>query len=230
MKLLLIFILVLLTVSSLSFSSQGEYSAGNDEGKTFKQKITETLVENKIPPDLIVFLISILPIFELRGGIPVGILTLGLPYWRVYLAAVAGNMIPVLPILLFTGAVAKFLSKNKKLEKIINWWFAKTKKRSASVEKYKSLGLMLFVAIPLPITGAWTGALAAFLAGISVRHSFLAILFGVASAGIIVVFATLLLSKIGWIGAAVVALIVLGAMGFSFYGIISKDENRTRAS
>ncbi len=225
-----IFFFILLVFFSLSFSAQIEGSEKPDETETFKYKITQTLIQKKIPPDLIVFLISILPIFELRGGIPVGILTLELPYWRVYIAAVAGNMMPVLPILLFTGAVAKFLSKNKKLEKIINWWFAKTKKRSASVEKYKSLGLMLFVAIPLPITGAWTGALAAFLAGISVRHSFLAILFGVASAGVIVVIATLLLSKIGWIGAAVVALIVLAAMGFSFYGIISKDENRTRAS
>ncbi|MBN1151187.1 small multi-drug export protein [candidate division WOR-3 bacterium] len=197
---------------------------------SLKEKFTENLKNRGIPPDLIVILISMLPIFELRGGIPVGLLTLDLPYWRVYLDAILGNMIPVLPVLIFTGVISRFLSKNKKMENLISWWFSKTKKKSHSVEKYKSLGLMLFVAIPLPVTGAWTGAFAAYLAGLDVRKSFLAILFGVAAAGIIVTVVTLLLSRIGWIGAVILSLVVLSAMGSSFYSLIIKNENRTRPS
>lgn len=230
MKHTIVLFLVLISVlSQIVLGLHADEPCQHNE-RTLKEKFTMTLREKGIPPDIIIALISMLPIFELRGGIPVGILTLDLPYWRVYIAAVAGNMIPVLPILLFTGAVSRFLSRNRKFASIINWWFRKTRKKSASIEKYKSLGLMLFVAVPLPVTGAWTGAFAAFLAGIDVRKSFLAILFGVASAGIIVTAATLLLSKIGWAGAIVLSVVVLSAMGFSFYGLMSKDENRTRSS
>jgi uncharacterized membrane protein len=138
----------------------------------------------------ITFLTAMLPVLELRGAIPLGILKFGLSLKEVYILSVIGNLIPVIPILLFLKFGSGFLRKYKWGDKFFTWLFAHTRRRSQLVEKYESLGLMLFVAIPLPITGAWTGSVAAFLFGIRFRYAFLAIILGVLLAGIIVVIAT----------------------------------------
>jgi len=132
-----------------------------------------------------------LPIIELRGGIPIGILHFDLQPLKVYALSCLGNMIPVIPLVLFFGKLEELLAKNKHSNRLVQWYVDKVKKRTARVEKYEMWGLALFVAIPLPVTGAWTGSVAAFLMGISWKKAFIAIGCGVLVAGIVVTTITL---------------------------------------
>jgi uncharacterized membrane protein len=128
------------------------------------------------------------------------------------------NLIIVIPILLFLEPISNFLRKLSVFDRFFRWLFARTRRRSAIVEKYETLGLILFVAIPLPVTGAWTGALAAFLFGISFRNAIVAIAMGVFIAGCIVATLTLM----GIIGA-IIAGVVLSLLGLSsFWGYLKK--------
>jgi len=158
-----------------------------------KTELANKLVELGLPLEVVILLIAMVPIFELRGAIPVAkaleiLLSVKIPIWKVYPTAVIGNMIPVLPILLFLEPVSNFLKAHSKLaDRFFEWLFDRTRRRIKSkIEKYGALGLMLFVAIPLPVTGAWTGCIAAFLFGIQTRRAFPSILAGVMIAGVIV--------------------------------------------
>lgn len=144
-----------------------------------------------VPGELVMLLISGLPITELRGSIPVAMTvmadTWAWPWWKVYLLAVAGNMIPVPFILWFLDPVSRFLSRWKPFRAFFQWLFDRTRRKAgAKVLKYRALGLAVFVAIPLPVTGAWTGSVAAFLFGIPRRLALPAIALGVAAAGAVV--------------------------------------------
>jgi len=125
-----------------------------------------------------------LPIIELRGAIPLGY-ELGLPIVGNYIVSVVGNLLPVPFILLFIRAILSWMKKVPKLCKIANWLEEKAHKKSAKVLKYASVGLMLFVAIPLPGTGAWTGALIAAVLDMRMKYSLPSITAGVLVAGII---------------------------------------------
>lgn len=141
-----------------------------------------------VPAEVVVLIISMMPIFELRGGIPLGAF-LELVWWKTYLMAVLGNLIPVVPLLLFLNPVSKWLKRHISLaDRFFEWLFARTRRRTeARMRKYGIfLGLMLFVAIPLPVTGAWTGCAAAFLFGVKFRYSLPAVMAGVLIASIIV--------------------------------------------
>lgn len=140
----------------------------------------------KLHQPLIVFLVSMLPISELRGSIPLGINLFKLPIWECVLLSIIGNILPIIPLLLVLDPLSRYLSKFGKPRKFFEWLFARTRKRSQIVERYKMLGLTAFVAIPLPVTGAWTGAIAAFLFGIKFKHAIWAILLGVLIAATIV--------------------------------------------
>ena len=135
---------------------------------------------------LCVFFCSMIPIIELRGAIPLGA-GLGLPFWQNYLISVVGNMLPVPFILLFINAILKWMSgcRIKLFNKIASWLFRKAEKNRAIIEKYTPWGLVIFVAIPLPGTGAWTGALAASLFNLKFKKSILSIFVGVLIAGLI---------------------------------------------
>ncbi len=146
---------------------------------------------SSLPPPLSVFLISTLPIFELRGGIPVGINVYHLPWWETFIFALLGNLFPV-PFILY------FLRLFHRVP-IVKRYLERTKRRGELVEKYEALGLSLFVAIPLPVTGAWTGAALAFLFNIRFPLAMLAITGGVFMAGIIVT----VLSLMGVWGAVI---------------------------
>ncbi|MFH1504093.1 MAG: small multi-drug export protein [Candidatus Omnitrophota bacterium] len=137
--------------------------------------------------EIAVMLIAALPIFELRLAIPLGMMKFGLPALKVYFLSLLGNMLPVLPLLLFLKYSFHKLENIKFLGKFFKWWFKRVEKKSKIVEKWGFWGLILFVAIPLPVTGAWTGTAAATLFKIRIRKAFLAILIGVAIAGIIVI-------------------------------------------
>ncbi len=143
-----------------------------------------------LSPETGSFIVAMLPIFELRGAIPLAI-GLGLDVKQAYFIAVAGNMVPVLPLLLFLGPVSNYLRRYDLWDGFFSWLFARTRKRSSLIEKLEVLGLVLFVAVPLPVTGAWTGAAAAFLFDIPAKLAFPAILLGVMIAGVVVSLASL---------------------------------------
>ena len=134
------------------------------------------------------------PISELRGAIPVAIAGFHFPWQYALLLAVIGNLIPVPFLLLFLDTFSKILSKIGIFKRVLHWLFERTRRRGRVVERYGRIGLVLFVAIPLPITGAWTGSLIAVLFGLKFKHAFLSIFIGVLIAGVVVTCATLL----GW--------------------------------
>ena len=142
-------------------------------------------------PSTIIFFIAMLPIFELRGAIPLGIMKYRLSIRWVYPVAVIGNIIPLVPILLFLGPISHGLQRYSVFEKFFSWLFERTRRRSKIVEKLELLGLILFVAIPLPMTGGWTGSVAAFLFDFGFWKSLTAITIGVMIAGVIVSLASM---------------------------------------
>ncbi len=133
---------------------------------------------------LAVFIVSMMPVVELRGAIPFGV-TLGLDWREVYLISVIGNIIPVPFIILFFRPLIEYFEKTKLFGKIASKLKKRTKSKMEGLNKYKMFGLFLFVAIPLPGTGAWTGAAIAALLKMRIKHSFFPILLGVLVAGIL---------------------------------------------
>lgn len=138
-----------------------------------------------LPKDYIVIIVAALPISELRGAIPLA-LSFGMSLPKAFWLAVLGNCVIVAPALFLFEPVTKFLRKFKIWSRFFDWIFERTKKNSDSIQKYEALGLVIFVAIPLPITGAWSGVIAASLFKIRFRYAFLAIVAGVICAGLIV--------------------------------------------
>ena len=136
--------------------------------------------------ELCVFFCSMIPIIELRGAIPLGA-ALGLPWWQSYLLAVVGNMLPVPIILLFVKVVLDFMLKCKVMlfNKIANWVYSKAEKNREKIEKYSFWGVAIFVGIPLPMTGAWTGSLVAAFINMKFWRAFFSALIGVLAAGVI---------------------------------------------
>lgn len=163
------------------------------------------------PKELAVLVVAASPIIELRLAIPLAINTFGFPWYYALLLAIIGNLLPVPFILLFLDAITRWLGKIALLGRFLNWLFERTRRRGKIIERYERIGLALFVAIPLPITGAWTGSLAAVLFGLSFRHAFLSILIGVFIAGAIVTS----LSLLGWVGAVIagIGLSILAVLG-----------------
>ena len=139
-----------------------------------------------IPEELIVFLISLLPILELRGGLIAASL-LGIEYWVALPICIIGNLLPIPFILLFIRKVLSWLKKTKPFKKLVEKIEEKAEKNKGKITKYAKWGLYLFVAIPLPGTGAWTGALVADALDIHVKKSFPVIALGVLTAGVIMV-------------------------------------------
>ena len=137
-----------------------------------------TALSGKISKELIVFLVSMVPLLELRGSIlAAGLMKMS--FFPSYIAAVLGNMLPIPFILLFIEKIFAWMKKSP------HWLEKKALSKSAQIEKYGYLGLFLFVAIPLPGTGAWTGSLIAVLFGMKPKKSLLFIFLGVLTAGLI---------------------------------------------
>jgi len=135
---------------------------------------------------LILFGISMVPVIELRGSIPTGIIGMDLNPILVYLLSVIGNMLPVPVILLFVRRVFDWMKKkSERLGSIARKFEAKAESKKDKVQKYEFLGLLIFVAIPAPGTGAWTGALIAAMLDMRLKRAIPAIFLGVITAGII---------------------------------------------
>ncbi len=144
------------------------------------------LTESTVGRLLQTFLISMVPVLELRAGIPYGV-SLGLDYHAAALAAILGNLFPVPIIILFVRQVFAWLRKKSgKLDAWISGMENKAELKGEKVRRYGALGLILLVAIPLPGTGAWTGALVAAVLGLRMRDALPAIIAGVVIAAAIV--------------------------------------------
>lgn len=161
----------------------------------------EQLINLELSSVLAVLAIAASPISELRGAIPVAISAFHFPWYYAFLIAVIGNLLPVPFILLLLNSVSRLLSKVSFLERLLNWLFERTRRRGKIIKRYERIGLVLFVAIPLPMTGAWTGSLIAVLFGLKFRYAFLSICIGVLISGVIVTCVTLF----GWTIAGLLA-------------------------
>lgn len=135
---------------------------------------------------LLTFLVAMVPVVELRGAIPFGVVR-GLNLWTAIIASMLGNLIPVPFIILFIRKIFAWMRAHMpKLDGLVIRMEKKAEKNRAAVEKYAFWGLVILVAIPLPGTGAWTGALVAAMMEIRLKRAFPAIAIGVAIAGVIV--------------------------------------------
>lgn len=137
-----------------------------------------------ISEQAVVFIISMLPILELRGGLIASVL-LGVPSVQAIPLCVIGNILPIPFILLFIKKIFSWLRPTKLLGPIVRKLEDKAMNKSSALEKGEFIGLLLFVGIPLPGTGAWTGSLIASLLGIDIKKSSIAILCGIALATVI---------------------------------------------
>ncbi len=200
--------------------------------KSTGQKIAETLREKGLSKDAAIVAISTLPIVELRGAIPVGHLLLPdtdkstrlgrddlRRAARIFFYAVLGNLLPVPFILLLLGPISNFCMKIPAGKKFFEWLFVRTRRKTADIEKYEFWGLAIFVAIPLPATGAWTGAMAGWLLGLNFFRSLLSIFIGVLVAGVIMT----ALSLLGWLGAAIAGVV----LALFFGSILARTIRKT---
>ena len=155
--------------------------------------MTETLVEwfvthlgGSAAREVIVFIISMVPILELRGGLlAAGPAFLDIPILRAVPICIVGNVIPVPFILLLIRWIFKIMKKTKLFCPLVEWLERKAMSKKDQIERYGFWGLVLFVGIPLPGTGAWTGSLIAALLGMKFKKAFPAVLLGIAIATVI---------------------------------------------
>ena len=158
--------------------------------ESFKNFIKVTLIGAPLLNKVIgIFLMSMLPIIELRGAIPIGV-AIGLPWYLNMIVSIIGNMLPVPFILLFSVKAFEFMKKHNIMVKFVEKIENRAKKRSEGLATGEFIGLMLFVAIPFPGTGAWTGALIAALLQFERKKSFFYIVLGVIIAAVIMTLAS----------------------------------------
>ena len=157
--------------------------------------MTETLVQSIIDAlsgsagkEAIVFIISMIPILELRGALLVAGPLLGVPVATAIPLCIIGNIIPVPFILLLITPIFKWMKGTKTFKPMVDKLEAKAMSKSDKIEKYEFWGLVLFVGIPLPGTGAWTGSLIAALLGVKFKKAFPAVILGICIATVIMWF------------------------------------------
>lgn len=157
-----------------------------------QERIASFFYSFGLSPKTLIFLLSTLPVTELRASIPIGILLLNQDPKTVFLYSILGNLIPIAPIYFLLDPLSRRLSKTRYMRIFFDWLFKKAKKKSYLVERYEALGLMLFVGIPFPGTGVWTGSVVASILRVRFLPTFLAASLGVVIAAIIVTALTLL--------------------------------------
>ena len=164
----------------------------------FLDNILSTLYGLGFSKELVVVAVSALPVVELRGAIPFALGLIpsdvyphSITWYYALPLAIAGNLIPVPFLLLFFAAISRRLSRVGVFKRWFQWLEERARRRGRVVERYKRIGLMLFVAVPLPGTGAWTGSLVAWMFGLNRVKSFVAISIGVIIAGFLILLASL---------------------------------------
>ncbi len=144
-----------------------------------------TALDGKVSSEIIAFIVSLFPILELRGGL-IAAKLMNVEFIKAFIICFIGNMLPIPFILFFIRKIFNFLKRFEKIGKLIDKLEAKSLSKADNVRKYKLWGLFIFVAIPLPGTGAWTGALIADLLGIRIKEALPTIAAGVFVAGLII--------------------------------------------
>lgn len=168
------------------------------------------IINLSLPHQLIVFIIAALPVVELRGAIPLAMELFNMPWYQALIISLIGNLLPVPFLLLFLDTLTRMISRVKIGKSFVEWLFQRTRQKTGMIEKYKHIGLIIFIAIPLPGTGAWTAAIIAHILGIKFKNALLDITIGVIGAGAIVT----TLVFLGWVGAgiAIAGIIVLSTV------------------
>jgi len=133
---------------------------------------------------LAVLFCSVLPVIELKGTIPMG-LAFGIPKWQTFALAYIGSILPVIPIMLFMQPVIRWMYGKRFLGRFAAWVDGRTQKKKGLVQKFEYLGLFLFVAIPLPTTGVWTGSMIASVLKLPVKKAAPIVISGNVVAGLI---------------------------------------------
>lgn len=169
---------------------------------------------------LTVFLVSMVPLIELRGAIPIAE-SMNLNIFVYYIVAIIGNMVPVPFIYLFARKLLEWGKDKKFIGKFFTFCLEKGKKGGEKLKKSAGnkgifWALLIFVGIPIPGTGAWTGTLAASILDIDFKTSILAISLGVVLAGIIMSIGSKIVSNFGWIGVLIIVLVILAIIGIYF--------------
>jgi len=153
-----------------------------------KEQIKDFIVQNLtfLPPELIVIIVSAMPILELRGGLPLAYIHYDFNLFTSAILSIIGNVLPIVPLLLLFQPISKVLMRFKWYTKMYNWLYHRTIRKSNNVEKYGAIGLILFTALPLPTTGAYSACVAASIFAIKFKNAFLAIATGVIIAAVVV--------------------------------------------
>ena len=161
-----------------------------EEEKSFAEKVADKL--SALPDELVCFVISMVPVIELRGGLIVAAIK-DMPLLKAIAICMAGNLIPIPFILLLITPFFNWLKKTKLFRPMVEKLEKKSMGKSGKIQKYEFLGLVLFVGIPLPGTGAWTGSLIAALLNIKIKKAFPAICLGLVLATVIMCIITYLI-------------------------------------
>lgn len=143
------------------------------------------VIRSNFSNQVALIIISMLPLIELKGSIPIG-LAMGLKPFQTYIYSIIGSIVPAIFILMWIMPIFDYMKKRDSLKKLVAWAEKKAKKKEGNIKKYEYLGLFLFVAIPLPGTGIWMGSLIASILGLKKMKSFLTISVGNVIAGIII--------------------------------------------
>lgn len=143
------------------------------------------LVLDFIPITFRILILAAIPIIEQKAAIPIGVVA-GLPVWEVYIITLIGAIIPSPIIIWFIEHIFTYLKRYPALDRLITHFEEKTRKKSGNIEKYKLLGLFIFVAIPLPGTGVWTGSLASVLLGLEKKEAVVTVFLGAAVCGLLI--------------------------------------------
>ena len=142
-------------------------------------------------PYIIIILISMIPVIESRGSIPYGILVLGLPWYKVVIVSIIANFLITIPIIYLLDPISKYFRKFDISKKFFNWLFARSERKGGIINKLKVVGLIIFIGIPLPVTGAWTGCVAANIFRINKFYTLIGVFFGILMSVMIITVLTL---------------------------------------
>lgn len=191
------------------------------------ERVADALRERGVSPELIVSLIAMLPIVELRGAVPVGILVLGLPWWKVVIWSLAGNLLPIVFLLFVLKRLVRRLSHISVFRRFFDWLYARASIKGARIQRYEFWGLVAFVGIPLPGTGAWTGAVVAEALRLPYWKSLLAIVGGVIAAAMVVTLVSILGDRYRWFGYLLVAAMAAG-LASAVLGLVRSRRDQSQ--
>lgn len=184
-----------------------------------------------LPPNWVVFFASAIPITELRAAIPVGIFAYNMEPIAAFFWGFLGNLLPIPIILFLWPLVYNIFDKIPFTRKLLHRYVDKAREKGKTIEKQGVIGLMIFVGIPLPVTGVWTGSLIAYLLGLNRLATIISLAGGAAIAGMIVTVVTVLFDQagqaIGW-WPSLIGLLIIIVVAYILYKSYKKKQNGRR--